>query len=337
MSSQNFGPVFIIASERSGTNLIRRRLSESQNIYYGPSPVHILKHLFYRVPCYGDLQNDLHFENLIKDCLGLAYQHFSPWDEIIEPKEVIQRYNQFLISFNRTIVGIMHVMYSIYAERKGYSSYICKDNNLFDYLYPITLTIPNAKFIFLYRDPRDFVLSQLKRELQIKNIAYLATLWRQEQIKIIQGINFDEIKRNSYSISYESFIQNEELKLDEIYQFLKIKRVAKKKSLYSNEKTEISEWRNLNKETIKDNYEKFLNELSSKEISLIESIVKSEMKALSYKTVGNGRSWSSVYLKLLIFVGNIKHVLVQRLYGVKATSGEKKRIEYVQSLYDKWK
>lgn len=35
-------PVFIIASERSGTNLLRKRLTESQSVYLGPSPAHFL-------------------------------------------------------------------------------------------------------------------------------------------------------------------------------------------------------------------------------------------------------------------------------------------------------
>jgi len=337
MSDAELGPVFIVASERSGTNLIRRRISECQGVYYGPSPIHILKHFFNNVYFYRNLKEDVNFEQLVIDCLGLAYQHFSPWDEVIEPNEIIETYSRFVPSCRRSIVGVMHVMYSIYAERKGYSSYVCKDNNLFDYLYPIILAIPTAKFIFLYRDPRDFVLSQLKRPLQIKNIPYLATLWKQEQIKVIQGINFEEIKDRSYSISYEDFIENEELKLDQICQFLGVERTSKRDDLYANEKTETVEWENLNKSTIKGNSGKYLSELSSRKISMIESIVKVQMKALSYSSVGSECSYSSIYLRVLIFLGNVKHVLAQRLFGIKATPGEKQRIAYTEVLYDKWK
>jgi len=337
MSREETGPVFIVASERSGTNLIRRRISEYQGVYYGPSPIHILKHFFYHMSFYKNLNDDDNFEQLVIDCQGLAYHHFSPWDEVIESREIFDRYSQFVPSRRRSIVGVMHVMYSICAERKGYKSYVCKDNNLFDYLYPIALTIPAAKFIFLYRDPRDSILSQLKRPLQIKNIPYLATTWKQEQIKVIQGFSFEEIKERVYTISYEEFIENEKHKLDEIFQFLNVERTSFKNNLFVNEKTEIKEWSNLDKDTIKNNSGKYLDELSSASISMIESITKTEMRALSYRRVGNGRSYNSIYLRLLIFLGNVKHILTQRLFGIEATAGEMRRIAYKEALYDKWK
>jgi hypothetical protein len=73
--------VFILATERSGTNLLRRRLSEAQSLVIGPAPLHLLKHLYYAEPYYGDLNYDPVFAEFVDDGLALAYEHFSAWDE----------------------------------------------------------------------------------------------------------------------------------------------------------------------------------------------------------------------------------------------------------------
>src|SRR5699024_9018031 len=54
-------PIFLLASERSGTNLLRRRLTEAQSNVYGAAPLHLLKHLYFAEPYYGDLSDDANF------------------------------------------------------------------------------------------------------------------------------------------------------------------------------------------------------------------------------------------------------------------------------------
>lgn len=222
--SSGSGPVFIVASERSGTNLLRRRLTEAQSLLYGPSPLHILKHLFYAEPYYGDLSNNIIFTSLIDDALNLAYKHFSPWDVFFSVKDVLEKY-PILFPAERSVIGVMHVLYTMYAHVKGYESYVCKDNNLFDFTCQIHKAIPEARFIFLYRDPRDVVLSELKRPNQVKGVHYLARLWKKEQIKSIRS--YTDLLRlgASYSVSYEDLISNEESIIENICQWLGLEKV----------------------------------------------------------------------------------------------------------------
>ena len=63
-------PIFILSSERSGTNLLRRRLSEWQKVAYGPAPLHLLKHLYYAQPFYGDLSKTEALQQFLNDALG---------------------------------------------------------------------------------------------------------------------------------------------------------------------------------------------------------------------------------------------------------------------------
>src|SRR5690349_3847480 len=85
-------PLFLIASERSGTNLLRKRLTASQSYYFGPSPAHFLKHLYYREPFYGNLAEDARFQSLVEDALALCFVHFSPWDIELDAAGVVADY-----------------------------------------------------------------------------------------------------------------------------------------------------------------------------------------------------------------------------------------------------
>lgn len=328
-------PIFIIASERSGTNLLRRRLTGVQKRYFGPSPLHFLKHMFYAEPFYGDLMNNENFYKFIEDSIGLAYEHFAPWDETFTKDEVFIFHNK-LFGNERTAIKLMHTIYTIYANKKGYESYICKDNNLFDFISDIRLELPLAKFIYLYRDPRDVVLSQLKRPLQVKNINYLSNLWKDEQIKSIRG-TFNN-KNNVFFVSYEEFIINEEKILIDLLNFFGIEYVDNNKAL-KNEKNDIHEWKNLDKHTITDNSLKFLKELSSSDIYNIESICWYQMLKLGYKPISQNRpNQKSQYISnLMIVLDKIKLLIKIKFFKKDVTKMQLKQIEYISQLYKKWK
>ncbi|EDY85621.1 sulfotransferase, putative [gamma proteobacterium HTCC5015] len=326
-------PVFIVSSERSGTNLLRRRLSESQSAYYGPAPLHLLKHFFYREQAYGDLGDDRNFVALVRDCLGLAYAHFSPWDEDISVDEVIAEYDHLATSCGRSAIGLMHVINTIYARRKGYDSYICKDNNLFDYVYPIAMGIPGAKFIFLYRDARDVVVSQLKRPTQIKSVLYLSTLWKDEQEKIIQAMGFPPLEKRSFSISYEDYVTDEKKHLKSMCDFLNVEMVSSKEGArHSSEKADIQEWENLNKPTMKNNFGKYSESLSQKQITMVESIAKRQMLRLGYRPEYAVRNKSQYQVKAIIFMAKVWRLIKNKLGLLSKTKGQSDRERYIASL-----
>lgn len=329
-------PVFLLASERSGTNLLRRRLTEYQKDYFGPAPLHLLKHLYWAEPYYGDLQEDESFSELVSDALGLAYYHFSPWDEVITVNEVKTEYKN-IFSGARSSIGVMHVIYTIYAKRKGYSSYFCKDNKLFDFVSDIKLEIPDAKFLYLYRDPRDVVVSQLKRPLQNKSIFHLAELWREEQVKCIRHVKFLGENRDVISISYEDLIENEAKCIEKVCSFLNIDMLSQKSNFSSKESTEIQEWGNIDKPTMKSNSGNFLKVLSKRKIGKIESICWSQMLWLGYSTVNSERPTPSMFMKKAeTFLGKVALVLSSFYVKKSLTESQVKQIRYVKEIKKKW-
>ena len=330
-------PVFIMSSERSGTNLLRRTISKSQDVYYGPSPLHLLNHLYYAEPYYGDLNCDVNFKSFVKDGLGLAYEHFAPWDELIDINEVLSRYDEFA-SGNRSSGGLMHVLNMIYVHRKGFKSYVCKDNNIFDYVSIILAELPAAKFIYLYRDPRDVVLSQLKRPLQIQEVVYLSKLWKNEQVSAIRAAKDLEKEGKLVAISYEDLIKDEAEEVSRICRFLNVVVQEEDKNLFSNESVEHHEWGNLNKPIMKNNTKKYLNELSKGELNKIESVCWHQMKWLCYMPlIKKPTKLSRLYTKISYYKELVKLLLRTRFDKNGITESQRKRINYTKKIANKWR
>ena len=271
-------PVFIISSERSGTNLVRKRITDSQRIYLGPSPAHFLKSLYYQQPYYGNLKVDGNFVDFITSAIKLCTIHFSPWKIQWTPRQILEDFG----GSDRNAIALMHFMMNKYAQEQGFNGYVCKDNYLYEFALDISSLIPNAKFIFLYRDPRDYVLSQLKRPNAPNSIVKFARLWAYEQTKCIAvGERLRESGR-CFILSYEDFIRDEGRKLDELFEFLVVDRVSGVG--YSDVIVkEIHEWKNLGAETNKNNFGNYHSQLSARKVKMIEHICYLQMKHLGYQ------------------------------------------------------
>lgn len=292
-------PVFIIASERSGTNLLRKRLAERQDHYIGPSPAHFLKNLYYQQPYYGDLSVDENFKKFISDALDLCLVHFAPWEIKWTPEDIMSKYGEN----RRDAIHLMHYMMNRYAKEHGFEGYICKDNFLYEFALDIAAEIPGARFIYLYRDPRDFAISQMKRPNAIKSVARFAKMWEYEQTKAIAVAEALKSRGKCTFVSYEELIEDEDKEIDRILSFLGLERSENSK--YSeNIKENVHEWSNLSKATIKDNSNKFLHELSRRKIGIVEYICGRQMKYLGYEfVVGQQKRPSKAFLVIDIVVG----------------------------------
>lgn len=314
-------PIFIIASERSGTNLIRKRISDNQKHYLGPSPAHLLKNLYYQQPYYGDLSLDENFKKFISDALDLCLVHFSPWKMDWTPESVLRSFGEK----PREAIYLMHHMMNSYAREQGYEGYICKDNFLYEFAIDISTKIPGAKFIYLYRDPRDFVLSQIKRPGAIKSVARYANLWAYEQTKAIAVSDQLRLKEKCFFVSYEGFISEEDKTVKEILDFLGLDQV-KGKGYQDNMQERVHEWANLSKETKRNNYGKFFKELSKEKIKLVESICGRQMSYLNYQIFFASNYYpKNAAFYFDVFLGILRKKVLSLFSNVDKSSAVQKR------------
>jgi hypothetical protein len=281
MNSYEEMPVYLIASERSGTNLLRKRLTACQGVYFGPAPAHFLKHLYYREPFYGDLSVDSVFARLVSDALDLCLVHFSPWKTGLDVDKVMASYGDR----PRNVIQVAHFLMVLHAREVGYQGYFCKDNQLFDFTTDIVRQIPGAKFIYLYRDPRDFVLSQRKRVAASRSVIRHARLWRDEQLKSIRAANELRLEGRCHFVSYESLLQDEAATLSEVCSYLGVK-MESPAQVPDDAVTElVHDWQNLGQTTMRQNHGKFMKELSPSSNGRIEVICAEPMRWLGYPRV----------------------------------------------------
>lgn len=330
-------PVFLLASERSGTNLLRRRLTESQDVIFGPAPLHFLKHMHYATPYYGNLKDNDNFFRFIQDGLGLAHHHFSPWGVDFQPSEIIEAYPT-LVGGKRSSVGVMHAMYTLYAKSKGYSTYFCKDNHLFNFVNDIRLAIPGARFVYLHRDPRDVILSQKKRPSQNHGVAYLSRLWQDEQIKCILCMSALTKVDEFLKISYEDFVEDEDGILRRLAAFLGLEMSGGLKGALGSERRDIHEWENLDSPTIQNNVGKFKHGLSVSAVRKIEGICWPQMCWLGYKPVNDSRPvYSKMRQAVEVAISSLERQVRSRIGNNRMTPGQIDRARYARGLQRKWR
>lgn len=274
-------PIYLIASERSGTNLLRKLITNHQRVYYGPIPVHFLKHLYPVEPYYGlhGQSAEEGFREMVQDAIDLCKVHISPWDIKLSVEEIVSGYKKVYSVYNSVLLS--HYMMNVYANAEGFMSYFCKDNHIYNYVFEILHFIPDAKFIYLYRDPRDFALSQKKRTLQTNSIRKISKLWRDEQQKCIAASM--HLKSNQImTIKYEDLIENTEDILRKICEFMGVEFLAHaNNTVVMNGPIVPKEWEK-KKPIIKNNSKKYLKELSTREIQEIETITSGPLRYLGY-------------------------------------------------------
>jgi|GEM_PF-3607262 hypothetical protein len=288
MKSKKVSPLFILASERSGTNLLRRRLSDCQSDAFGPPPIQALVHLYELAPFYGDLSDQANFSAISEDLLKLTIEHPAPWEHSLSTQDFISSYTK-AHGTHRHITTMVDHLYNIYVRQFGYDSYICKDLELVKYTREILAETPNARFVYLYRDPRDCILSELKRPHQTTSIVLLARKWRDEQVACIGSMSHPVIGSCVMPISYETFIADEQLALRAVCDHAGYRFEGEAKRHGPGEENELHEWKNLESATNTNNSGKFLKELSRRQINMIEAICWAPMQYLGFKPVNDAR------------------------------------------------
>jgi hypothetical protein len=303
---RHYPPVFILSSERSGTNLLRKIINENQNVYYSPPPGHFLKHLYFKSYVFEKLENDIMFLKLINLCLDLVKIHFSPWDIILKSESIKKKYDEKYSK--RSLLGLIDFLQINYAESKGRKSYLCKDNNLFDFVDSLLKFNSESKFIYLHRDPRDYVLSQIKRPLSSNNLIIHSRNWLSEQEKCLShlsNLNNNQILK----ISYEEILDDENKIIRKILNFLEVNRQKNKiKSSFGTS----NEWINLDKKIIRNNHGKYKSGLSKFQIRIVEKITSTVTKKLGYEMIFKNNNSLSYLDKIKVKINEKSYDLINK-------------------------
>ncbi|WP_188188814.1 sulfotransferase family protein [Nonomuraea sp. SYSU D8015] len=166
-------PVLIIGTERSGSNMLRLILDAHSQITV-PHPPHFMRYLSPIAASYGDLSVEANRRALARDALRLLRTHIHPWPHRIDRELVVAEAGTDLF-------GLVSAIYEQYRRAENKERWGCKSTFMVDHVDEVRRTYPDAKFVWLVRDPRD-VAASAKRSVFGHCHPYLtARLWRAQQ------------------------------------------------------------------------------------------------------------------------------------------------------------
>jgi hypothetical protein len=289
-------PIFMIGTQRSGSNLLRLMLNQLPEIA-APHPPHILQRLMPLAESYGSLSKDINFDQMIDDVCKLVELNPVPWEGVtLNRKDVAAHCRE------RSIVAAFGAVYDVMAESVKASTWCCKSLANINYLDEIEAYYGDAaRYIYLYRDGRDVALSFRKAVVGEKHPYHIGNEWGATQRIALKSRKHIDPKR-FYNLSYETLTGSPETAMRGLCEFLgatyndsmldfhesdEAKRAASSSEL----------WGNVVKPVMADNTNKFLREMSGVDICIFEQVAGDVLDELGYKRfqtkVGESKAFSA--------------------------------------------
>ena len=206
-------PIFLLSSERSGSNLIRAMFDSHPSIA-APAPPHLLSTFFPLLPFYGHLEEHENFDSLCRDIFKAVDVQVGDWHSNFDKQDIREKVA------TRSLLGIYDSLYSIETQNNNKSRTFIKENFSFDYAYYLLNYFPDAKFIYLLRDGRDFALSYLNSSSHFETLDEISHRWWNEQRKCMTIYAEFAQSNNFYTIHYEDLITYPRKKLQEMCAFV---------------------------------------------------------------------------------------------------------------------
>lgn len=166
-------PLFIIGTERSGSNLLRLVLNSHSHITI-PHPPHFMRYFAPIAATYGDLAREGNRRRLVRDAHRLLRRHIHPWEHPIDQQRA-------LALAGPTVFSAVAAFYELYRRAEGKPRWGCKSTFIVHHVAEVLAEYPEAKFVWLVRDPRDVAASAKRSVFNHYHPYRTAQLWRRQQ------------------------------------------------------------------------------------------------------------------------------------------------------------
>ena len=274
-------PIFMIGTQRSGSNLLRLMLNQLDEVA-SPHPPHILERIAPLLESYDSLEIAKNFSLLVDDVCRLVELNPVEWSGI-----VLDRTNITSRCKEKSLVAVYGAVYDVFTEHKGAQSWCCKSLANIAYIDMLESYFDKPKYIYLYRDGRDVALSFQKAVVGEKHIYNIAKEWSATQEMAIRLRNNIKSSR-LINISYEELTDNPEATAKKLCKFMGVKYSAKMHDFHTgneavNAAKSSSLWGNVTKPVMSNNSKKYCTEMSEQEIIIFESVAGHVLDELGYK------------------------------------------------------
>lgn len=277
--------LFIIGTQRSGSNLLRVMLNQAAEVA-APHPPHLLQTFFPLLPLYGDLYQTGPWQSLVTDVCAWVNANPVPWAGFIASPDRL-----FLLE-KRSLPALVGSVYDQFAVHTGKSIWVNKSMANVRYLPDIQADLPLAKFLYLYRDGRDVALSFQKAVVGPKHPYVTGREWAHDQRLALEGMACLPADQ-ALALSYEQLISAPEPSVRQVCQFLGIEFRPALLDYHQSAESVVTAssgkmWANLTRPVMAGNQGKFLREMAPEAISQFEAAAGDVLVRLGYTCVGQG-------------------------------------------------
>lgn len=273
-------PIFMIGTQRSGSNLLRLILNQLPEIA-APHPPHILQRMMPLMKAYNGLQDDLEFKRLVDDVCRLVELNPVAWEGVtLDRTDVARRCRE------RSLVAVFGAVYDVLKDAKGAKDWCCKSLANIFYIKEIEQYYHDAKYIYLYRDGRDVAVSFRKAVVGEKHFYHIAREWGETQRLALEWRTKLPTKR-FLSISYEQLTGEPEKSAQRLCEFVGAAFRPETLEFHKSDEAKRAAassqlWGNLTNPIMAKNSQKFLKEASEDDIRVFESVAGDVLDTLGY-------------------------------------------------------
>ena len=273
------GPIFLVGMPRSGTKLLREMLNQHSRIAIAANESYCLPYFYRRFPRYGDIRDPANFARFYADFSRTAFfRRLSARAPFINREIWQTRVQAWDYS------GVIAAFYRIYAQHYQKDIWGDKTPGYLRQMPLLKSLYPDAKFIHIIRDSRDYCLS-IRRAWQ-KNIFRAAQRWH-DDIRRARQDAATHLGDDYLEVRYEQLLDMPETVLRSITDYLHLPYQTA--MLTPPASTENLGDARAVEGILKQNYGKWRTGLSPAEIAKIERICGVLLEELGYPVSYHGQ------------------------------------------------
>ncbi len=304
-------PVFILGTERSGSNLLRLLLNSHSRIAV-PHPPHVVRYFAPLEPLYGDLTDDANFRRLVDDILRLLGVHIYQWEVPIDSAEVARTASP------RNAFGVYVALQDQYRAHAGKARWGCKSTFMIDHIDEILVRFPNARLVFLVRDPRDVAVSSRKSVFSTFHPSFTARLWKEQQDTGLAWLA--RLPATSiHLLRYEQLVAEPEASVRAVCAFLGEAFEPGMLRFFETDEARKSaslseSWEKTSRPVSQASVEQFRVGLTERERLLVEWIAREPMTHLGYRPIASAAELDAVRVGA---VERLRYAAAERLQSLR--------------------
>lgn len=273
-------PIYIIGTERSGSNLLRLMLDAHSGIVV-PHPPHVL-HFFAPIEkCYGDLGDRSRLRLLVEDVVELVRAHIYAWEVPLDVEALIEAARP------RDALGVMAALYDAARTASGKRRWGDKSTFMVHHVERALARDHGARFVWLVRDPRDVALSSRTSVFSTCHPFNTGRLWAMQQAEAMAQQK--RVPHAIHLLRYEELLDRPEESLRAVCAFLGEEYEPAMLRYFEGEEARKSaalseSWKNTASPVQKGNHGRWRTELDAQDVRMVEASAAPIMRRLGYET-----------------------------------------------------